>query len=82
MGQADAAHAHPRPWSPLHSLEADSVLYGGLPDGEDVGEEIFGTIGMRPNAKNNVRLWGQLGGGLGHLCLFWGPGTSCPKPAS
>lgn len=20
------------------------------------GEEIFGTIGMRPNAKNNVRL--------------------------
>ena len=43
------------------------------------GEEIFGTIGMRPNAKNNVRLWGSWGGGLGHLCLFWGPGTSRPQ---
>lgn len=31
------------------------------------GEEIFGTIGMRPNAKNNVRLWaaGQEGGSRG-----------------
>ncbi|XP_033079997.1 protein arginine N-methyltransferase 1 isoform X2 [Trachypithecus francoisi] len=31
------------------------------------GEEIFGTIGMRPNAKNNVRLWaaGQEGGSQG-----------------
>lgn len=26
------------------------------------GEEIFGTIGMRPNAKNNVRLEGSWGG--------------------
>lgn len=26
------------------------------------GEEIFGTIGMRPNAKNNVRRWEYLGG--------------------
>lgn len=43
------------------------------------GEEIFGTIGMRPNAKNNVRLWGSWRGGLGHLCLFWGPGTSQPE---
>lgn len=25
------------------------------------GEEIFGTIGMRPNAKNNVRLGGREG---------------------
>lgn len=24
------------------------------------GEEIFGTIGMRPNAKNNVRLAGPI----------------------
>lgn len=28
------------------------------------GEEIFGTIGMRPNAKNNVRRWGGLRGWL------------------
>lgn len=34
------------------------------------GEEIFGTIGMRPNAKNNVRL-GAAGGGLG----------VCPSPS-
>lgn len=28
------------------------------------GEEIFGTIGMRPNAKNNVRLWGGVDSGV------------------
>lgn len=42
------------------------------------GEEIFGTIGMRPNAKNNVRRGGGGGGGWaqeGHCCLFWGPSS-------
>lgn len=26
---------HPRPRVPVHALEADRVLHGGLPDGED-----------------------------------------------
>lgn len=41
------------------------------------GEEIFGTIGMRPNAKNNVRLWGR-----GRLRRFGAPAPLSPKPAS
>lgn len=34
------------------------------------GEEIFGTIGMRPNAKNNVRL--GAGGTGGAPLPVWG----------
>lgn len=34
------------------------------------GEEIFGTIGMRPNAKNNVRLGGSGGSGRGRGGTF------------
>lgn len=34
------------------------------------GEEIFGTIGMRPNAKNNVRLGGSRGSGRGRGGTF------------
>ena len=47
------------------------------------GEEIFGTIGMRPNAKNNVRLWGV--GGWARAPLSACPGAQGPlgpKPAS
>uniref|UniRef100_A0A8C0E0F5 type I protein arginine methyltransferase n=1 Tax=Balaenoptera musculus TaxID=9771 RepID=A0A8C0E0F5_BALMU len=45
------------------------------------GEEIFGTIGMRPNAKNNVRL--LLGGGLrGTSPCSGAPAPLSPKPAS
>lgn len=38
------------------------------------GEEIFGTIGMRPNAKNNVR---HCRGGAweGLHCLLRGPSS-------
>lgn len=35
------------------------------------GEEIFGTIGMRPNAKNNVRL-----GEVGMMCGLCRKGLS------
>lgn len=48
------------------------------------GEEIFGTIGMRPNAKNNVRLWGSWEGGLGSgtSACSGARGPLGPKPAS
>lgn len=40
------------------------------------GEEIFGTITMKPNAKNNVSRgggFGDIGGGLwGHWGGLWG----------
>lgn len=36
------------------------------------GEEIFGTIGMRPNAKNNVRLGGTWGWTVEAAPLVWG----------
>ena len=46
------------------------------------GEEIFGTIGMRPNAKNNVRLWGSWGVGSGTSACSGARGPLGPKPAS
>lgn len=47
------------------------------------GEEIFGTIGMRPNAKNNVRLWGVGGWARAPLSACSGAqGPLGPKPAS
>lgn len=35
------------------------------------GEEIFGTIGMRPNAKNNVRLGTGWAGGAAACPGSW-----------
>lgn len=40
------------------------------------GEEIFGTIGMRPNAKNNVRR-GRRGWGGGTCTCQWLSGSVC-----
>lgn len=68
----------PRPRVPLHSLEADSVLHGGLPDGEDRRRDLWHHWHAAQRQEQREAL-GQLGGGLGHLCLFWGPGTSRPQ---
>lgn len=57
------------------------------------GEEIFGTIGMRPNAKNNVRLGGREGPPLPVVgpphpsapsqpaWLHPAPASACPGPS-
>lgn len=76
VGQADAA-IYSQALSPLHSLEADSALYGGLPDGEDGRGDLWHHW-HAAQRQNNVRLWGSWEGGSGTSACS-GPGDLLPE---
>lgn len=79
--RADAAHAHSRPLESPYTRK-QTVFYMEDYLTVKTARRSLAPLGMRPNVKNNVRLWGSWEGGSGTPACSGPWDLLGPKPAS